>query len=123
MKQKYYIGFFVAVFVFVSMIGIGYQMSYRYAMDKRLAAVQEEKPVPEKEESVTTKGTAKKNEGYYLCELQGYVVVYLGDHETIYEMTEIPLNALPKTLQEEVKAGKFVETARELYGFLENYSS
>ena len=116
MKQKYYIGFFVAVFVFVSMIGIGYQMSYRYAMDKRLTVVQEEEPVPEKEESVTTKGTAEKNEGYYLCELEG-------DHETIYEMTEIPLDALPETVQEEVKDGKFVETARELYGFLENYSS
>lgn len=123
MKQKYYIGFFVAVFVFVSMIGIGYQMSYRYAMDKRLTVVQEEEPVPEKEESVTTKGTAEKNEGYYLCELEGYVVVHLGDHETIYEMTEIPLDALPETVQEEVKDGKFVETARELYGFLENYSS
>ena len=92
-------------------------------MDKRLTVVQEEEPVPEKEESVTTKGTAEKNEGYYLCELEGYVVVYLGDHETIYEMTEIPLDALPETVQEEVKDGKFVETARELYGFLENYSS
>ena len=51
------------------------------------------------------------------------MVVYLGDHETIYEMTEIPLEALPEMVQEEVKAGKFVETARELYGFLENYSS
>lgn len=123
MKQKYYIGFFVAFFVFASMIGIGYQMSYRYARDKQLAKAQEEKIVPEKEESVTTKGTAEKNEGYYLCELQGYVVVYLGDHETIYEMTEIPVSALPETVRLEVEAGKYVETARELYGFLENYSS
>lgn len=123
MKQKYYIGFFVAVFVFASLIGIGYQMSYRYAMDKRLAQAQVEEPAPKKEESVTTKGTAEKNEGFYLCELQGYVVVYLGDHETIYEMTEIPISALPETVQKEVEAGKFVETARELYGFLENYSS
>lgn len=129
MKQKHYIGFFVAIFVFVSLIGIGYQVSYRYAMDKRFAReraqaqVQVKTPVPEKEESVTTKGTAEKNEGYYLCELQGYVVVYLGDQETIYEMTEIPVSDLPETVREEVKAGKFVETARELYGFLENYSS
>lgn len=122
--------FLVAVFVFVSLIGIGYQVSYRYAMDKRLAREQEQAqaqvktPVPEKEEeSVTTRGTAEKNEGYYLCELQGYVVVYLGDQETIYEMTEIPVSELPETVREEVKAGKFVETARELYGFLENYSS
>lgn len=125
MKQKYYIGFFVAVFLFASLIGIGYQMSYRYAMDKRLAKEQvqaEELPL-EKEESVTTKGAAEKNEGYYLCELQGYVVVYLGDQKTIYEMTEIPVGILPETVREEVKAGKFVETARELYGLLENYSS
>jgi len=48
---------------------------------------------------------------------------YMGDHETIYELTEIPLDTLPDHVRAEVEAGKFVETSRELYGFLENYSS
>ena len=51
------------------------------------------------------------------------MVVYLSDRETIYEMTEIPLNSLPEQVQTEVEAGKFIETVNELYGFLENYSS
>ena len=29
MKKKYCIGFFVALFVFVSLLGIGYQVSYQ----------------------------------------------------------------------------------------------
>lgn len=130
MKQKYYIGFFMTVFFMVSLLGIGYQMSYQYVVDRHAAQVkaeqeQEREQIPEapQEELVTTKGTAQKNEGYYLCALQGYVVVYLGDHETIYEMTEIPLDTLPDNVRSEVESGKYVETARELYGFLENYSS
>ena len=130
MKQKYYIGFFMTGFFMVSLLGIGYQMSYQYVVDRHAAQVkaeqeQEREQIPEapKEELVTTRGTAQKNEGYYLCALQGYVVVYLGDHETIYEMTEIPLDTLPDNVRSEVESGKYVETARELYGFLENYSS
>ena len=130
MKQKYYIGFFMTVFFMVSLLGIGNQMSYQYVVDRHAAQVkaeqeQEREQIPEapKEELVTTRGTAQKNEGYYLCALQGYVVVYLGDHETIYEMTEIPLDTLPDNVRSEVESGKYVETARELYGFLENYSS
>lgn len=124
MKQKYYIGFFMAVFLVASLLGIGYQVSYQYVMDRhqQMAQVESIPELPE-EKIITTKGTAKKNEGYYLCELQGYVVVYLSDHETIYEMTEIPLTILPENVQAEIEAGKFVETEKELYGFLENYSS
>ncbi len=127
MKQKYYIGFFMTVFFIVSLLGIGYQMSYQYVVDRHAAQVKAEqerlREEAPKEELVTTKGTAQKNEGYYLCALQGYVVVYLGDHETIYELTEIPLDTLPDDVRAEVEAGKFMETSRELYGFLENYSS
>ena len=35
------------------------------------------------------KGEAEKNEGYYLAELHGYVVVYLSDQSTIYEFTDL----------------------------------
>ena len=127
MKVRHYIGFFLTVFLLTCLLGIGYQLSYRYVMDRQSARLEE--PVPqtqqmdEKEESITTKGEAEKSEGYYLCALQGYVVVYLSDRETIYEMTEIPLNSLPEQVQTEVEAGKFIETVNELYGFLENYSS
>ena len=78
MKKKYCIGFFVALFVFVSLLGIGYQVSYQYVMDRQMARQQDKQ-----QRSVAVKGEAEKNEGYYLAELHGYVVVYLSDQSTI----------------------------------------
>ena len=114
MKKKYCIGFFVALFVFVSLLGIGYQVSYQYVMDRQMARQQDKQ-----QRSVAVKGEAEKNEGYYLAELHGYVVVYL----SIYEFTDIPFEELPKEVQTSVKQKKYVETEEELYAFLENYSS
>ena len=31
--------------------------------------------------------------------------------------------SLPEKLLEEIRQGKYIETTKELYGFLENYSS
>ena len=52
MKQKYYIGFFMTVFFMVSLLGIGYQMSYQYVVDRHEAQVkaeqeQEREQIPE----------------------------------------------------------------------------
>ena len=118
MKKKYCIGFFVAFFVFVSLLGIGYQVSYQYVMDRQVARQQDKQ-----RRSVAVKGEAEKNEGYYLAELHGYVVVYLSDQSTIYEFTDIPFEELPKEVQTNVKQKKYVETEEALYAFLENYSS
>ena len=118
MKKKYCIGFFVALFVFVSLLGIGYQVSYQYVMDRQKMRQEEEQ-----KRSVAVKGTAEKNEGYYLAELHGYVVVYLSDQSTIYEFTDIVFDTLPKEVQTNVKQKKYVKTEEELYAFLENYSS
>ncbi len=51
------------------------------------------------------------------------MTVYLSDRTTIYEFTEIPLTDLPEELQQEVKEGKYMKTEKEIYAFLENYSS
>ena len=93
MKKKYCIGFFVVLFVFVSLLGIGYQVSYQYVMDRQMARQQDKQ-----QRSVAVKGEAEKNEGYYLAELHGYVVVYLSDQSTIYEFTDIPFEELPKDM-------------------------
>lgn len=119
MKKSYCIGFFIVVFLFVFCLGMGYQLSYQYLMDRQEARLAEEKD----ENTVTTKGEVEKNDGYYVMELEGYVAVYLSDKETLYDLTEISLKDLPEELQEEVRTGKYLETTRELYGFLENYSS
>lgn len=122
MKKSYSIGFFAAVFLFVFCLGVGYQLSYQYVMDRQEARLSKEQN-EEQEELVTTKGEAQKNDGYYVMELHGYVAVYLSDKETLYETTEISMQDLPEEVQEEVRVGKYLETTRELYGFLENYSS
>ena len=101
MKKKYCIGFFVVLFVFVSLLGIGYQVSYQYVMDRQMARQQDKQ-----QRSVAVKGEAEKNEGYYLAELHGYVVVYLSDQSTIYEFTDIPFEELPKEVQTNVKQKK-----------------
>ena len=122
MKMKYSIGLFSLVILYISILSIGYQLSYKHMTSKaeqKLALAEAEQPI----EIMTTKGTAIQNEGYYLRELHGYVAVYLSDEATLYEFTEILVDKLPESLQTEIKEGKFIQTAAELYQFLQNYSS
>ena len=60
---------------------------------------------------------------FYLKERDGYLAIYREDGTTLYETTDIPLSLLPKALQQEIRAGKSVESEQALYDFLENYSS
>lgn len=60
---------------------------------------------------------------YYLVEESGYVNIYLQDKTTIFEYTDISMDSLPEELQAEIKWGKGLPGERELYDFLENYSS
>lgn len=62
-------------------------------------------------------------DSYYLMEENGYVTIYLADQTTLYEYTNITMDMLPPYLQAEIQAGKSVAGERELYDFLENYSS
>ncbi len=121
MRTKYRIGFFALLFLLICLLGIGYQVSYQYVMDRHQTNAEQRKQ--EETESILTKGDAEKNDGYYIAELQGYIVVYLSDQSTIYEFTDIPIQELPDDLKAEVKKQKYVKTAKELYAFLENYSS
>ena len=120
MKTKYVIGFFCVLFFAAVLLTAGYQLSYRHVMDRQAARADETAPTTER---ISAEGAAVQEEGYYLSELQGYVAVYLNDRTTIYEFTEIPVSDLPEEVQQELASGKYVETAEELYAFLENYSS
>ena len=124
MKTKYIVGFFAVILIFGALLTAGYQISYERIAERSAAPDNEITDT----RSITAEGEAAAEdasgeEGYYLCEMQGFVVVYLSDRQTIYEMTEIPLSDLPEEVQQEVAAGKYIATRDELYGFLENYSS
>ena len=120
MKTKYVVGFFSCLLLTAVLLTAGYQLSYRHVMDRQAARAEEDAPTTE---SIAAEGEAVREEGFYLRELHGYVAVYLSDKTTIYELTEIPLTDLPEEVQQEISTGKFVDTAAELYAFLENYSS
>ena len=122
MKTKYVIGILAVFLLVVALLAAGYQISYRHVMDRQ-ASRSEEESSTESIAAEAVKEEPGEEEGYYLCELQGYVAVYLSDRSTIYELTDIPLTDLPKEVQQEVAEGKYVSTDGELYAFLENYSS
>lgn len=125
MKTKYIVGFFAAILLAGALLTAGYQISYERIAERSAAPDNEVTDT----RSITAQGEAvdeedgENEEGYYLCEMQGFVVVFLSDRQTIYELTEIPLTDLPEEVQQEIASGKYIATEDELYGFLENYSS
>ena len=60
---------------------------------------------------------------YYLVEEDGRVTIYRIEGRTLFEYTGITVDSLPEELQGEIAHGKRVSGAKELYDFLENYSS
>lgn len=62
-------------------------------------------------------------EGYYAKSFNGYIVIMNGDEKTVYDYTQISVHLLPEDLQEEVRAGYYLEDETALYNFLETYSS
>ena len=131
MRNKYGIGFFGVMIVCLMLVTGAYQLSYQRAKEKSEMKVAEEtrtqdvtvttpEPAPA---TVAADGQALKEDCYYLMEVNGYVVVYLSDKKTPYEYTYIKYDELPAEIRDEIRNGKYMEDAKTLYGFLENYSS
>ncbi|MGI6001228.1 hypothetical protein [Lachnoclostridium sp. An131] len=77
------------------------------------------------EASVDPDGVVNEQDSheYYLVEEDGRVTIYRIDRETLFEYTGITTESLPEQLQEEISHGKRISGEKELYDFLENYSS
>ena len=127
MKKKYGIGFLVVLCIILIGVSVVYDVSYRSAKKREEARLKTEQTQAESsaktQAAVEAKGKAVEDDGYYLAEKNGYVVVYLKDKKTAYEYTDILFSELPETIQKEIKNGKYIENTQALYGFLENYSS
>ncbi len=69
--------------------------------------------------------TPKPSEDYefVLVDNDDYVAVVKLPENEIYEYTDVILDVLPSSLQEEIREGKFLKSEAELYNFLENYTS
>ena len=104
----------ISVFLFLCLISAGYYRNYGFSEKKQ------------QEKNDTAYVSAQEDNGYgkyYLKELDGLVIVCQQDKKTVFETTGIEVETLPDSLQKEIKAGKYIKTDKELYGFLENYSS
>lgn len=60
---------------------------------------------------------------YYICDVNGEVVVYYSDKSTIYEYTGIRTDSLSEDEQVRMRIGYFISDEEELYSLLESYSS
>ncbi len=110
MQKKYSIGFLIFMLVIVILFVLVYRFSYHKAL-------------AEMEEEILEEYTEDLDDYYYIKETDGYVTVYFADGETVYEYTSILMDELPESVQNELRSGKKVKTIRQVYGFLENYSS
>ncbi|MDE7047318.1 MAG: hypothetical protein K2P25_04975 [Lachnospiraceae bacterium] len=63
------------------------------------------------------------DDGFFLVNENHYVVVYDRSLTNIFMDTDILLENLPESLQKEILSMKFVDDEKELYNFLESYSS
>ena len=111
MRNKYGIGIFVLVFLFIYFISYGAYHESSETQEKQL----DECTVSDLEKFDT--------QGYYIYERNGYVVIYKNDKTTPYEYTNILFEELPEMLKQEIQNGKYLKNEEELYGFLENYTS
>lgn len=117
MKVKLYFGITIAAVVAYSLLTIGYHYRYQVAKEK---AQLPKNPI---HESVEADGYSTKNEGFYLRNQNGFIVVYLSDNKTVYEYTSISIDSLPQNIKEQLTEGIFIESEEALFGFLENYTS
>ena len=107
MKRRYSIGFFIGILILISMFVFVFKFSYTKVRD-----------------DYNVKAEASINhKGYWIKEKDGYMIVYYGDGEKVYEYTSILIEELPEEIQEQIHQGIYVEAQSEVYGFLENYSS
>ena len=125
MKPKYMIGFFSVLVILLCILSAGYRISYSHVVEKQSALEKSAADTRNIEAEITAdEGTdAEDAPGYCLRELQGYVAVYRNSDGGLYELTDIQVSDLPEEIQQEIAAGKSVASEKELYGFLENYSS
>ena len=107
---------------------MGYQMIQDYqkqekAEDYFVSEETEQKEAVTEEETELAIANINIPYEYVIVEEEGYLLVYMQDLETIYMYTNIRLAELSESLQDEIRIGKPFKDLKELYDFLENYSS
>lgn len=113
----------ISVLLFLCIVSMAYYGTYGLAEKRNTESEQQEQTMEETDAALVSSQEEGGYGKYYLKESDGFVIVYKEDKQTVFETTGISLDTLPDSLQEEIKAGKYVKSEKELYSFLENYSS
>lgn len=78
---------------------------------------------PERIKVLRIYDTSTLNKGYYIMEVDGEIRIYRDDKETLYYRTDLILQNLPESVQQEIIEGKYMDSEVKVYHFLESYSS
>ena len=111
------------LFCLVAVVSVmSYYLAHELALQKSSPPTQLAEVTQTEEEVVKSSYTRIPFE-YVMVAEDGYLTVYMADLVTVYMYTDIPLDGLSEELKDEIAKGKFFADLRELYQFLENYSS
>ena len=135
MKKSLIAFIILAVFTAGGAVWIGYDTA-KLRNGDYIADTREYEPVSQENKTVSdSKNDMKTNSEkavsansdnnvvcYKLKAEYGYVVIYNPDG-TLYDKSDIRLASLPRTLQIEILNGKDLFSQKELYNFLETYST
>ena len=115
----------VCIVACIVLLCVGGVVLYRFRENdatppKREMTEIEQKPTPV---SVTGEPSNMAEGEYFLRTLEGEIVVYYNDKETIFDKTGIDTSFLGESERERLKEGYFVENEESLYALLESYSS
>lgn len=113
----------------IELLGLDYDKIQQYMLEKSAAAEAENRRfelVAFNENLLVLRQIdeyVKREYMFFLTAQWGKVVVYKYYDETLYTKTDIRIVDLPSDLQEKIREGMLVENEKDLFMFLESYSS
>ncbi len=99
-------------------------LCFAYCMSDAKSQEEKEAEIQTEEQICTVNASGEeKLYSFYLYGEEGYLNVYDGERKKVLIHTSIPVDSLPGELQQKIRQGLGIQSEKELYGFLENYSS
>ena len=129
MKKKmsicFFVGLFIGILVIISiqlLVQVDESTDNEHSTEIVSATEQDVYTTNETEEYVSSMSLTG-NEKYFLKEQEGYLIVYEVNTDEIFCETNICVRYLPEEIQEKLESGFYFTREKDLYDFLESYSS
>lgn len=114
--------FIVTILLFLCFMVYLFYLSKETPQEQQ-QSIPETEQLTETEEILAETSNLPMDAIFILKDCDGYLAVYLIAQDAVYMYTDITMDTLPKSLQEEISAGKTFSDTEELFQFLETYSS